>query len=62
MRAIFEGHLAEPTAIAALAQAADIARERPAALLCFEAEACDCHRAIVAQELRAVPRCEVVDL
>lgn len=62
MRAIFEGHLAEPTAIAALAQAADIARERPAALLCFEAEACDCHRAIVAQELRAVLRCEVVDL
>ncbi len=62
MRAIFEAHLAEPEAQLALAQAVDIARARPTALLCFEAEAKDCHRAIVAARIRDVIGCEVVDL
>jgi uncharacterized protein (DUF488 family) len=62
MRAIFEGHLAEPAAEAELAQATGIAAERRAALLCYEAEACGCHRAIVAERIRGVLNCEVVDL
>jgi uncharacterized protein (DUF488 family) len=51
MRAIFEAHLAEPEAELALAEAGDIASERPAALLCFEANAAHCHRRIIAERL-----------
>jgi uncharacterized protein (DUF488 family) len=51
MRAIFEDHLAEPAAVLELAKATEIARERPAALLCYEADACGCHRAIVAERI-----------
>jgi uncharacterized protein (DUF488 family) len=62
MRAIFAAHMAEPAALAALGEAIDIAARRPAALLCFEDRPCDCHRAIVADDIRAALRCEVVDL
>ncbi|MGH6958136.1 MAG: DUF488 family protein [Caulobacteraceae bacterium] len=55
MRAIFEARLAEPEAQLALAEAADIARERPAALLCYEADAAHCHRRIVAEALSGRP-------
>jgi uncharacterized protein (DUF488 family) len=48
MRAIFEDHMAEPGAQLQLAQAKDIARERKAALLCYEADHKGCHRSIVA--------------
>jgi uncharacterized protein (DUF488 family) len=54
--------MAEPAALAALGEAIDIAARRPAALLCFEDRPCDCHRAIVADDIRAALRCEVVDL
>ena len=38
MRRIFEDHLAEPSAQLQLAQAGEIARDRKAALLCYEAD------------------------
>ena len=56
MREIFEGHMAEPAAQLALAQAVEIARGRKTALLCFCGEAAKCHRAIVAARM-----CEVAD-
>lgn len=62
MQEIYEGHLAEPAAQLQLAQATELARERPAALLCYEADACGCHRRIVADRIRGVLGCEVVDL
>ena len=62
MRAIFEAHLAEPQAQLELAQAADIARERSAALLCYEADAAHCHRRIVAERLAGASDLEVEDL
>jgi uncharacterized protein (DUF488 family) len=48
MEAIFADHMATPEAQDGLALATAIARERPAALLCFEAGAAGCHRRIVA--------------
>ncbi len=62
MRAIFADHLEEPDAVLALAVATDVAKERATALLCFEADASGCHRAIVADRIREVIGCEVVDL
>lgn len=62
MRAIFEAHLEEPGAQAQLAQAAAIAADRPAALLCFEADAAGCHRAVIAERLSAASGCSVADL
>ena len=62
MRQIFADHMAEPEAIAALGEAVRIAEARPAALLCYEAEACDCHRRIVAGEIRDRLKCDIVDL
>lgn len=62
MRDIFEGHLAEPDAIVDMARAEQIAAGRPAALLCFEADACGCHRAIVAERLVEARPFEVVNL
>lgn len=51
MRAIYEAHLETPEAELAMEQALSAARERRSALLCFEAEAPCCHRAIVAERL-----------
>lgn len=62
MHEIYEAHLAEPSAQLQLAQAAEIARERAAALLCYEADAAGCHRRIVADRIREALGCEVVDL
>jgi uncharacterized protein (DUF488 family) len=62
MREIYEAHLREPEAQLALAEAAEITRERPAALLCYEAEAGDCHRSIVGARLRDMIGCDIVDL
>ena len=62
MHAIYEAHLAEPAAQLQLAEALDIARERPAALLCYEADPAHCHRRIVAQRLEAAGGLEVEDL
>lgn len=62
MHEIFEGQLAEPQAQIELVKAGEIAAERKAALLCFEAEVCGCHRAVVAQRLSQKATFEIVDL
>lgn len=62
MRAMFEAHLEEPKAQAQLAQATEIVAEIPAALLCYEAQARRCHRAIVAERICATLGCSTIDL
>ena len=62
MVSIYEAHLAEPHAQFELAEALDIAKARPAALLCYEADAAHCHRRIVAERLAAQYPFEVEDL
>lgn len=51
MRAIYEGQLETPEAELAMEQALEAARKMRVALLCFEAKAADCHRAMVAERL-----------
>ncbi|HEV2078923.1 MAG TPA: DUF488 domain-containing protein [Allosphingosinicella sp.] len=51
MRAIYEGQLASPEAELAMEQALEAALERKVALLCFEADAGGCHRAVIAERL-----------
>jgi uncharacterized protein (DUF488 family) len=62
MRAIFEDHLAEPAAQVELARATEIARDRKAALLCYEADASGCHRAIVADRICEAIGCGIENL
>jgi uncharacterized protein (DUF488 family) len=62
MRAIYKAHLREPQAQLELQSACEIAAKQPAALLCFEADAGQCHRAIVADLIRQRIGCTVVDL
>lgn len=62
MEAIFEQQLELPQAQLQLAEAGEIASERKAALLCYEAEACNCHRRIVSQRLREALGFEIEDL
>lgn len=62
MRAIFEQQLTTPEAEDDMARAAAIVAERPAALLCLEANAAGCHRRIVAERLRERLRIAVRDL
>jgi uncharacterized protein (DUF488 family) len=62
MHEIFEAHLAEPAAQLQLAQATEIAVERKAALLCYEADAAGCHRRIVAERIHAAIGSPVMDL
>jgi uncharacterized protein (DUF488 family) len=62
MHAIFEAHLAEPDAVVALAEAAEIAAARPAALLCYESDPGHCHRRILTDRLAADQDFDVVDL
>jgi uncharacterized protein (DUF488 family) len=62
MRAIFEDHLQEPGAQLELARAGEIAAERQAALLCYEADPAGCHRSIVAERVCARLGCTVEHL
>lgn len=62
MHEIYRAHLEEPEAQVQLAEACEVARESVAALLCYEAEAAHCHRAIVADLIRDRLGCEVMDL
>lgn len=62
MREIFSAHLAEPAAQVQLARAIELARARPIALLCYEAQACDCHRAVVAERICEALETTVADL
>ena len=62
MHAIFEGQLAEPQAQIELAKAGAIAAGRKAVLLCYEADACGCHRTVIAHRLGERAPFEIVDL
>lgn len=62
MLRIFEDHLQEPSAQVQLAQAGEIAKEGKAALLCYEADVCGCHRQIVAQRLHEALGFTIEDL
>jgi uncharacterized protein (DUF488 family) len=62
MEAIYAAHLAEPAAQLQLQEAAEIAAERPSALLCYEADPAHCHRRIVATELAERGDFEIEDL
>jgi len=62
MREIYEAHLEEPEAQVEFDEAVTIAQSRRAALLCYEAEAQDCHRRIVADRIRGRTGCRVIDL
>jgi uncharacterized protein (DUF488 family) len=52
MHAIFNAHMEEPAAQMELAYATEIAGQRRAALLCYEDDACGCHRSILARSIR----------
>jgi uncharacterized protein (DUF488 family) len=62
MRKIYEAHLREPGAQLELAKAAEIAQDRKAALLCYEADAAGCHRTIVAERICLHDRCRIENL
>jgi uncharacterized protein (DUF488 family) len=62
MRAIYAGQLETPEAALAIEQALAEARARPAALLCYEREAPDCHRSMVAERMVEREGFEVRDL
>lgn len=50
MREIFAGHMAEPASRLAFERLREIAKDRPTAPLCFEADHAGCHRAVLAAE------------
>ena len=62
MRRIYEDYLQEPAAQLQLAEATRLASQTSIALLCYEAEAPKCHRAIVAQHICDSLGCERLDL
>jgi uncharacterized protein (DUF488 family) len=59
---IFRAHLASPTSIDALARLGANALERPTCLMCMEADPADCHRMIVADELKRTEGFQIVHL
>ena len=62
MNAIYAGQLETPEAGLALEQALSAAGERHAALLCYEKQACDCHRTLLAERMLDRAEFEVVDI
>jgi uncharacterized protein (DUF488 family) len=62
MRAIYAVQLETPEAALALEQALAEASARPSALLCYEREAPDCHRSMLAQRMTGRNGFEVIDL
>ncbi len=62
MTQIFEDHMAEPAAQLELARATAIAADRKTALLCYEADACGCHRKILAEAIAEALGCEIENL
>jgi uncharacterized protein (DUF488 family) len=62
MRDIYDRHMHEPEAEAAFQQLKALAREKPVALLCFEADHAGCHRSVLAERLVAEDGFEVVNL
>ena len=62
MRAIYAEHLETPEAELGLEQANAAAAERHSALLCYEADASGCHRALVAERLAQRSDFSITDL
>jgi uncharacterized protein (DUF488 family) len=62
MHEIFKAHMAEPAAQLELAKATAIAADKTAALLCYEADACGCHRTILANWICDDLGCEIENL
>jgi len=62
MHEIFKAHMVEPGAQLELAKAKEIAAGKKAALLCYEAEAAVCHRAILADWICGELGCEIENL
>jgi uncharacterized protein (DUF488 family) len=62
MEVIFRDHMTSDRAQAGLAQAKQLAGERPACLLCFERDHNTCHRRLVAEMIVAETRQTVVHL
>jgi uncharacterized protein (DUF488 family) len=62
MRAIYAGQLDTPEAALALEQALAAAAEQPSALLCYEREAADCHRSMLAERMIERTKFEIVDV
>jgi uncharacterized protein (DUF488 family) len=62
MHQIFRGHMVEPGAQLELAKATAMARDRKIALLCYEADACGCHRTILANWICEDIGCEIENL
>ena len=62
MRAIYADQLETPEAALAMEQALAAAASRPAALLCYEREAPDCHRSMLASRMVERVPFEVRDL
>jgi len=57
---IYAGQLQLPEAMAAMAGLADLAGEKRTALLCYERDACGCHRTLLRAE--ALPDFTAIDL
>lgn len=57
---IYGGQLELPEAMVQAAQLADLAREQPTALLCFERDPACCHRSLLVEA--ALPDAERIDL
>jgi uncharacterized protein (DUF488 family) len=62
MRTIFVDHMKEPASQIAFEQLRELARSRPTALLCFEADHAGCHRSVLSERLREADGFEVKDL
>jgi len=62
MHEIFRAHMAEPAAQLELAKATEIARAQKTALLCYEAAAAVCHRAILAEWICDTLGCGIENL
>jgi uncharacterized protein (DUF488 family) len=62
MNHIYAGQLETPEAGLALEQALAAAGARHAALLCYEKQACDCHRTLLAQRMLERAKFDVVDI
>lgn len=62
MLEIYAAHMEEPGAQLELIKAGEIAKERKAALLCYEHDAACCHRHVLAERLHDALGLEVKDL
>ncbi len=62
MHTIFASHMEEPPSQLAFERLREIAKDRPTALLCFEADHAGCHRAVLAERLAKEDGFEVVNL